>query len=81
MEAIFNWITDKLDYILAAVLVMLPDSPFIMLEKSSEINAVLGFVNWVVPLSEMVAILQLWIVAITVFYVYQLILRWAKAIE
>jgi hypothetical protein len=81
MNAIFNWITDKLLYIISVVLSVLPDSPFIMLERDADIMNVLGYINWVFPVSEMLAIFQIWLSAITVFYAYQLILRWAKAIE
>lgn len=81
MEQIFNWVTDKLDYIIQAILLLLPDSPFMMLTQNEAVASLMGYLNWVVPIGEMIAILQAWLVAVGVFYVYQLILRWARAIE
>jgi hypothetical protein len=81
MEMIFNWITDKLLYIINIIMSILPDSPFVMLAKDGDIQNVLGYVNWFFPVTEMIAILETWLIAISVFYAYQIILRWAKAIE
>lgn len=81
MDQVFNWLTDKLGFIVDTVMVMLPDSPFVMLQRSASVNQVIGIVNWIVPFSQMVAILQVWLTAVAVYYVYQIILRWAKAVE
>lgn len=81
MDQIFNWLTDKLGIIVDTIMVMLPDSPFVMLQRSASVNQVIGIVNWIVPFSQMVAILQVWLTAVAVYYVYQIILRWAKAVE
>jgi len=81
MESIFNWLTSKLAYVVDFIMMMLPDSPFTMLSKDADIQQVLGWLNWIIPVSSMVAILEVWLTAIAIFYVYQLILRWSKAIE
>lgn len=80
MEVIFNWITDKLSYVLQTVLILLPDSPFVMLARDADIMNVLGWLNWFIPVSQIIAIMETWLVAVAIFYIYQLILRWAKAI-
>lgn len=66
---------------LAIVAQALPDSPFQVLTQIPEVQAVLGYVNWALPIAEMMAIFQTWITAIVIFYVYQIVLRWARAIE
>jgi len=81
MESIFNWLTSKLAYVVDFIMMMLPDSPFVALSKDADIQQVLGWLNWIIPVSSMVAILEVWLTAIAIFYVYQLILRWSKAIE
>lgn len=81
MESIFNWLSSKLQYILSIILSVLPNSPFVMIQADAEIQQVLRWVNWVIPVTEMVAILEMWLAAIAVFYAWQLILRFAKAIE
>jgi flagellar biosynthesis protein FliQ len=81
LSDLLGFTSTMLNNVLAVVAQVLPDSPFQAISKIPEVTAVLGFVNWVVPLSEMMAIFQAWITAIVVFYVYQIVLRWARAIE
>lgn len=81
INSIFNWVTDKISYVLQAILLLLPDSPFVMIQADQDISLILGWLNWIFPIGEMVAILEAWLIAVALFYVYQLILRWAKAIE
>ena len=82
METVFNWITDKLDTILSSILLLLPDSPFTgIIYDNPALEEVLGYMNYFLPISEILVILTAWLTAISIFYVYQLILRWAKAIE
>lgn len=59
----------------------LPDSPFQMLAANESVNSVIGYLNYFIPISFMISTLQLWLVAVGIFYVYQAILRWTKAIE
>lgn len=70
---------------LLLVLGLLPESPFTMildsLAPSGEIADWLGVVNWFVPIYSFVAILEVWLAAVAVYYVYQAVLRWLGAIE
>jgi len=64
---------------------LLPSSPFQIIDNSF-LNDVLGddwlgWLNWLLPLKQILAILQLWVSAIVVYYIYQAILRWVKAIQ
>lgn len=66
---------------LTFALALLPDSPF-----TAFINVIgeipyLAELNWFVPITEMLAIGQAWLVAITAYYVISLLLRWIKVIE
>ena len=58
---------------------ILPDSPFIAIEKI-EIPFIKSL-NWVIPFDFMFTVLSYWVVAIGVYYLAQVILRWAKVIE
>ncbi len=69
---------------LLLVLSLLPECPFEMLYElgtNSMISEVLGMVNWFIPIYSFVAILEGWLAAVAVYYVYQVVLRWLKAIE
>lgn len=41
----------------------------------------LGILNWFVPVGTILSILELWLSAIAVYYIYQIVLRWVKVIE
>lgn len=67
-----------LQAIAAAVLSILPNSPVRpFIDQISNVPW-LGLLNWFVPIGTMVSIGTAWLAAITIFYVYQVILRWAK---
>lgn len=69
---------------LMAILSFLPDSPFKLLDRldpSGVIAEILGFVNWFVPIYTFVGIFEGWLVCVALYYVYQIGLRWLKAIE
>ena len=59
----------------------LPKSPIIYLEANSEIKSILSYVNYFIPISTMISMLEVWLVAVAAYYAFQLILRWAKMIE
>lgn len=62
---------------------ILPDSPFQFLLSygNSPVGQWLGWLNWFVPIYVFVPILAAWCSCILVYYVIQIILRWAKAIQ
>lgn len=64
-----------------ALLSFLPDSPFTaFLGKTSSIPE-LGYLNYFIPIPEMIAISEAWLACIAVFYLYQAVLRFVKMIE
>lgn len=63
-----------------AALAILPDSPFQSFLKTLGTIPGLGYLNYFVPVAEMVVILEAWLAAIAIFYIYQLVLRWIKLI-
>lgn len=81
MEEIFNTIVDGLSSAAKAVIGLLPTSPFQAYLSVSIDSQYLRWLNWLVPVGQMIAVLQMWLVAIGLWYVYQVILRWAKAIQ
>ena len=54
--------------IISFILALLPQSPFVGF--SSLVNQIpyLSFVNWFLPISEMLAILESWLVVVSVYY-------------
>lgn len=62
------------------VIELLPDSPFQAI-SNSDVSQFMGTLNWFLPLQQIVAELELWLTCVVIFYAYQIILRWAKAIK
>ena len=66
--------------IVGVIMAILPNSPIKPFIDSIQSVTWLGWLNWVVPVGTFVAIGTAWLAAIVVFYTYQLILRWSKAV-
>ena len=79
-NSIVAWVGDKLNWIMSFICIVLPDSPFSLLDKSP-ISEYLGYINYFIPIEFMIDTLTAWTGCILVYYGYQMIMRWAKAIE
>lgn len=64
----------------AFALALLPVSPFTIVTDMMTTIPYLDILNWFVPVSEMVAIGQAWLIAVATFYVIQMLLRWMNII-
>lgn len=67
--------------LLALVMSFLPVSPFRSVLESVGAIPYLNNLNWFFPVTECVAVLQIWVSAITIYYLYSAILRWIKVIK
>ena len=76
----FNWLADFINEIQAFLFMLLPDSPF-QFEFPSEVNEILGYINWIIPFYMIGNTLLIWCSAVLVYYAYQTILRWIKSIQ
>lgn len=81
VNGIFSSIGDLIRNIISSVLDLLPSSPFQALQRSIDVSPFMGALNWIVPFGTFVSILQAWLTAIAVWYVWRLVLRWVKAVE
>lgn len=63
------------------VLQLLPLSPFKDVINELEAIPYLGYLNWFIPVGRILEIGALWLSAVTVFYLYSIVLRWIRAIE
>lgn len=77
----WNDLCNGINTILNGILFILPDSPFMDVEIPSEVRNIFGYVNYFVPIKAMLIIAASWLGAIAIYYLYQTILRWAKAIK
>ncbi len=73
--------TEILNKFLSAVLKLLPTSPFVAFLDACSDLPYLGWLNWFLPVGQMIAIGEAWLTAIGLFYAYSVILRWVRAIS
>lgn len=67
--------------LLSVVLAMLPVSPFTAVINALETSQITQYIGWLIPVPEIVALLELWLVAISAFYAVSLLARWVKLIQ
>lgn len=77
---VFNALRDFLIKTINVFLALLPDCPFEEYISDIGDNDLLKYLNWIIPVGEFVTIGSSWLIAIGVFYLYQVILRWLKVI-
>ena len=77
MDTILQYFNQIISWVMA----LLPDSPFQTITVSSDVQPYLSALNWLIPISFMLSTMELWLSAIAVYYIYQAVLRWARAIE
>ena len=70
-------LSEFLDFVLS----VLPLSPFTDIINELGEMPYLSYINWLVPVGDFIRIGTTWLSAITIYYMYQIILRWIKAIE
>ena len=80
MSEIWNAISSIINSVLSVVFSFLPPSPFKDVFKGMAENEVIQYINWFVPVGDFLAMMVVWLGAIIVFYTYQVILRWIKAV-
>lgn len=80
LVSFLNLLIKALGAVLSFIFGILPSSPFQAI-SNSPISEFLGTMNFFIPVSEMLSIGQTWLVCVGGFYLYQIVLRWVKAIE
>lgn len=76
-----DWFAELLAKFGNMILTALPKSPVQQFLGSFEDLPYLGYLNWFIPISSIIIVLEAWLVAIAVFYLYSMILRWIRAID
>lgn len=78
---IINMIIVAIGTVINAVFSLLPDSPFLSIELESIDSGLIRALNWIVPVQTIITIFGTSLLAVGVYYIYQIILRWVKAIK
>lgn len=75
-----GWLNDLFNSFGQALLKILPTSPFQGLISAFSQIPFLNELNWVIPVGDFIKIGTLWLGAIGLFYMYQIVMRWLKVI-
>lgn len=77
---IINSIISIIAVVINNIFDLLPDTPF-KVDDISVLYEYMGYLNWIIPIDKFIIITVSWLSAISIYYAYQIILRWIKAIE
>ena len=61
-----------------SIIDFLPNSPFQQFISSVGNIPYLNYLNWFVPVSEIIIVLQVWLSAVTIYYMYMAIMRFIR---
>ena len=81
ITGIFNSIGDFIYQIIETILSLFPDSPFVAVANMGSVQQALGWLNWVIPISSMIAIMETWLTAVGIYYLWQALGRWLGVID
>lgn len=59
---------------------VLPQSPFAPFVEQFSSIPFLGYLNWFFPVRACLTVMAAWLAAITLFYIYSVVMRWVKLI-
>lgn len=74
---LINIVIEKLGHAIELLLSLLPDSPFLWVERID--SKVLDAINYVIPIPAIISHLQVYVMAVALYYAIRIALRWAKA--
>lgn len=72
---------DALAALLRGIVGLLPQSPFNGLSQLVLENDVLQHLAYLLPMPQIVSTLEAWALAVGIYYLYMIPMRWAKAVE
>ena len=77
-------VTDAVLNLAIFLVELLPQSPFLAIQDiqlDAKTTEILSYVNYFVPVTSWVAVLQAWLFAIALYYVYSIVLRYINMIS
>lgn len=77
IDRILQWLSDAI----VAFLNLLPESPIQKFVANSDVQEIFGYINWFVPVREMLVIMAGVLSATIIWYAVRWILRFARYVE
>lgn len=79
--SIVNFIISAIGTLASSILNLLPNSPFASVKIQSISTNYLGHLAWIIPFETLITILSSSLIVVGTYYLYQIVLRWVKAIK
>lgn len=76
-----DFMSELLNKFASIILNVLPSSPVQRYLAAFDNMPYLKYLNWFIPVGSILVVCETWLVCIGLFYLYQIILRWVKAID
>lgn len=76
-----DWFLELLNKFGNMIVSVLPTSPVQRYLSVFDDLPYLSWLNWFIPVSSILIVMETWLTAIALFYLYSIILRWVKAIS
>lgn len=76
-----EFLTGIFDSVWSEIAPYLPTSPFTKFINALEQSSWLGFLNWFIPVGDILSIFAAYLGAVGLFYVYSVLMRWVKVIS
>lgn len=80
LSMFLQFLIDAVGAALGLLVGLLPGSPFNFI-SGTQFGELLSKINFFIPVYEFVSILEAWLVAVALYYLYSVYARWVKAIE
>ena len=80
LASFLQLILDAVAFVLNGLFALLPKSPFSWV-SASPFSDLLSKINYFIPVSDFLTLLEAWLLAIGVYYLYSVWARWVKAID
>lgn len=80
LAAFCQLILDGFAVVLNVVCSIFPKSPFVFVRDGAFADLI-AKINYFIPIYEMVAIAEAWLIAVAIWYGISVVARWVKAIE
>lgn len=77
---VLNFLGDTFVKFVDIVLSILPPSPFTLFLNAGVLNDYIKYINYFFPVTELIIVVEAWILCVGIFYIYQVIMRWIKLI-
>jgi hypothetical protein len=81
LTSLINGILGVVATALGGIAGLLPTSPFQYLQAIMVDSQILAAIAWLVPIGQMLGIVQAWLSAIVVWYISETLMRWLKFIQ